>query len=209
MASATSSGRSSPESSPTWFSGSPPSSAREPEMVIKGGFIAWSQMGDPNASIPTPQPVYHAADVRRLRPGRRPDRRWRSSALLAGKRHSAAIRPVETDRAGAQLPRHRQEGHASSTTPRRKSRSIPKPITSAPMACTSPANRRSVWRWHRDTVCSDDSWQTFFPPLPVLRGRDGVGAELERSGVFDPLWSLLPVRRPSGLRLSSKRSRLG
>ena len=27
-------------------------------MVIKGGVIAWSQMGDPNASIPTPQPVY-------------------------------------------------------------------------------------------------------------------------------------------------------
>lgn len=29
-----------------------------PELVIKGGLIAWSQMGDPNASIPTPQPVY-------------------------------------------------------------------------------------------------------------------------------------------------------
>jgi urease subunit alpha len=29
----------------------------KPEMVIKGGIIAWSQMGDPNASIPTPQPV--------------------------------------------------------------------------------------------------------------------------------------------------------
>jgi urease subunit alpha len=29
-----------------------------PEMVIKGGFIAWSQMGDPGASIPTPQPNY-------------------------------------------------------------------------------------------------------------------------------------------------------
>jgi urease subunit alpha len=29
-----------------------------PEMAIKGGFIAWSQMGDPGASIPTPQPVY-------------------------------------------------------------------------------------------------------------------------------------------------------
>ena len=25
--------------------------------MIKGGFIAWAQMGDPNASIPTPQPV--------------------------------------------------------------------------------------------------------------------------------------------------------
>jgi len=29
-----------------------------PEMIIKGGTIAWSQMGDPNASIPTPQPVF-------------------------------------------------------------------------------------------------------------------------------------------------------
>src|SRR5438128_928543 len=29
----------------------------KPEMVIKGGFIAWAQMGDPNASIPTPQPL--------------------------------------------------------------------------------------------------------------------------------------------------------
>ena len=30
----------------------------KPEMVIKGGAIAYAQMGDPNASIPTPQPVY-------------------------------------------------------------------------------------------------------------------------------------------------------
>jgi urease subunit alpha len=31
----------------------------KPELVIKGGFIAWSQMGDANASIPTPQPVFY------------------------------------------------------------------------------------------------------------------------------------------------------
>ena len=30
----------------------------KPELVIKGGLIAWAQMGDANASIPTPQPVY-------------------------------------------------------------------------------------------------------------------------------------------------------
>jgi urease subunit alpha len=30
----------------------------KPEMVVKGGSIAWSQMGDANASIPTPQPVW-------------------------------------------------------------------------------------------------------------------------------------------------------
>jgi urease subunit alpha len=29
----------------------------KPEMILKGGFIAWAAMGDPNASIPTPQPV--------------------------------------------------------------------------------------------------------------------------------------------------------
>ena len=29
----------------------------KPELVIKGGLIAWGQMGDANASIPTPQPI--------------------------------------------------------------------------------------------------------------------------------------------------------
>ena len=29
----------------------------KPEMIIKGGHIAWAQMGDPGASIPTPQPI--------------------------------------------------------------------------------------------------------------------------------------------------------
>ena len=31
----------------------------KPDMVIKGGVIAAAQMGDPNASIPTPQPVHY------------------------------------------------------------------------------------------------------------------------------------------------------
>jgi urease subunit alpha len=31
----------------------------KPEMVVKGGFIAWSVMGDANASIPTPQTVLY------------------------------------------------------------------------------------------------------------------------------------------------------
>ncbi|MBM4414985.1 MAG: urease subunit alpha [Chloroflexi bacterium] len=36
--------------SPAWF-------GIKPELVIKGGFIAHAAMGDPGASIPTPQPV--------------------------------------------------------------------------------------------------------------------------------------------------------
>ena len=31
----------------------------KPELVLKGGFIALANMGDPNASIPTPQPTYY------------------------------------------------------------------------------------------------------------------------------------------------------
>jgi urease subunit alpha len=31
----------------------------KPDMIVKGGFIAWSVMGDANASIPTPQPVLY------------------------------------------------------------------------------------------------------------------------------------------------------
>ena len=31
----------------------------KPAMIIKGGFIVAAQMGDPNASIPTPQPVHY------------------------------------------------------------------------------------------------------------------------------------------------------
>lgn len=31
----------------------------KPKMVIKGGMINWANMGDPNASLPTPQPTYY------------------------------------------------------------------------------------------------------------------------------------------------------
>ncbi len=31
----------------------------KPELIVKGGLIAWSTMGDANASIPTPQPVLY------------------------------------------------------------------------------------------------------------------------------------------------------
>ncbi len=31
----------------------------KPKMIIKGGMIIWAAMGDPSASIPTPQPVFY------------------------------------------------------------------------------------------------------------------------------------------------------
>lgn len=36
----------------------PASFGSRPSLVLKSGFIAWAEMGDPNASIPTVEPVY-------------------------------------------------------------------------------------------------------------------------------------------------------
>jgi urease subunit alpha len=33
--------------------------AAKPKLVLKSGLVSWAQMGDPNASLPTPQPVYY------------------------------------------------------------------------------------------------------------------------------------------------------
>ena len=83
----------------------------KPEMVIKGGVIAWSQMGDPNASIPTPQPVY-------MRPmfgafGRATGRhfhRVRQPALQREARRGR-LRTDQAYRSRERLPQDRQAGH--------------------------------------------------------------------------------------------------
>ncbi len=38
---------------------SPAFFAAKPDLILKGGMIAAAPMGDPNASIPTPQPVHY------------------------------------------------------------------------------------------------------------------------------------------------------
>ena len=58
-ASATSWARSRSASSPISSLWSPAFFGVKPDMVIKGGTIAAAPMGDPNASIPTPQPVHY------------------------------------------------------------------------------------------------------------------------------------------------------
>ena len=85
----------------------------KPDLVIKGGAIAAAPMGDPNASIPTPQPVHYRPDVRRLSAGRLP-----STSLTfvsqGGDRERAGgeARRPEAARRGRERPRrHRQEGH--------------------------------------------------------------------------------------------------
>jgi urease subunit alpha len=53
------SARSKSASAPIWCCGTRPSSASNPTWCLLGGMIAAAPMGDPNASIPTPQPVHY------------------------------------------------------------------------------------------------------------------------------------------------------
>ena len=68
----------------------------KPELVLKGGMIAYAQMGDANASIPTPQPVLSAADVRLLRPG--------GDAVLPDVHFAGGARRRIAERYGLQRP---------------------------------------------------------------------------------------------------------
>ena len=47
----------------------------KPEVVFKGGFPAWSVMGESNASLMTCEPLTLPPAVGRLRPGARTPRR--------------------------------------------------------------------------------------------------------------------------------------
>ena len=70
----------------------------KPDLVLLGGTIAAAPMGDPNASIPTPQPVHYRPDVRGVRPRarllvgdvRQPGRGRRPAGAAAGRAEAPA-----------------------------------------------------------------------------------------------------------------------
>ena len=78
----------------------------KPALILKGGMIAAAAMGDPNASIPTPQPVHfrpmfgafgaaHERDLRHLRVAGRARRR-RAASSSACARRAEAVRGTRT-----------------------------------------------------------------------------------------------------------------
>ena len=108
----------------------------KPELVLKGGLIAWAAMGDPNASIPTPQPVLYRPDVRARTAGAiastSRDVLSRAAALAGGVAGRLGLRQARER--GAQLPRPRQGGHGPQRRAARASRSIRRPTRCAPTA---------------------------------------------------------------------------
>jgi urease subunit alpha len=79
----------------------------KPALIVKGGMIAAAAMGDPNASIPTPQPVHM-----------RPMFGAYGGALSAAPRVSfvsqaSALRAPFEPEAGAYAPGHQHPGDGS------------------------------------------------------------------------------------------------
>ena len=83
----------------------------KPEMVVKGGFIAWSVMGDANASIPTPQPVLYRPMFGAFGGATASTSVTFISASVARRGHRRAF--PQARRGGAELPDDRQAGHDS------------------------------------------------------------------------------------------------
>ena len=85
----------------------------KPKLVLKGGVINWAVMGDPNASLPTPQPTYYRPMFGTHRP---PVVRHVRDVRVAGGasgRYRRAPRSEPAGDAGEEHPQDRQEGHGS------------------------------------------------------------------------------------------------
>ena len=127
-----------------------------PHVVVKGGFIAWAQMGDANASIPSPQPVWprpmfgasrrrRGAYERHVRGAGRARRRPRRANSLVDRR-LVARRATRARWARTTCPR---------TTRAVASRSTP---TRSPCASTANSSKKRPspsCRWPSATSCSD------------------------------------------------------
>ena len=106
----------------------------KPELVLKGGLIACANMGDPNASIPTPQPTFYRPQF--AAHGRA---KFATSvtfvsgaSLAAGLTDKVTLR--KTARGRLEHPQDRQEATCSGTTRRRAWRSTRKRTRSRPTA---------------------------------------------------------------------------
>ena len=124
----------------------------KPELVIKGGFIAWGAMGDSAASLMTCEPIL-------MRPqwgafGRAP------AALSACFVHPLAIArdlaerawPFQENASGRRHAKAVEARHAVERCLSRRLPSIPRPSMFSSTVCSPPASRLAKCRW-RAAIC--------------------------------------------------------
>ena len=107
----------------------------KPSLVIKGGMIAAAAMGDPNASIPTPQPVHYRPMFGAFGPAlARPCVNFVSQAALdAGVADKLGLRGRSS--AVSNTRTIGKARHGAQRRARRRSTSTRRPTKCAPTAC--------------------------------------------------------------------------
>ena len=168
----------------------------KPEIVVKGGFIAWGAMGDSAASLMTCEPL-------RMRP------QWGAFGRAKQALSACFVNPlaIEADIAGtlglaktllpARGDAQAQQAATCCTTMRaRRSRSIRRPSTSMSTARSRPASRRNGCRWRRDTCCDDSGTAPNCRVSPA-------SASAVRSAPARRRWSsaLIPVMKARNLEV--------
>ena len=132
----------------------------KPEIIIKGGSIVAAQMGDPNASIPTPQPVHYRPMFGAF------GKALTASSLVFVSKAALQERACATSSASrssssrSSTPATFRRRAWCTTAPRPTSRSIRKPTRSPPTASCSPARRPRCCRWRSGIFCSE----SYFAP---------------------------------------------
>jgi urease subunit alpha len=81
----------------------------KPALILKGGFIAMAAMGDPNASIPTPQPVHYRPMFGAFGGALARGSLTFVSQAGAGRRHQGALWPGKDVSAVREHPRQRKQ----------------------------------------------------------------------------------------------------
>jgi hypothetical protein len=124
-------------------------------MILKGGAIAYAQMGDPNASIPTPQPVFGRPMFGAFGAARR------STSITFVSQAAQANGIAQTLGLQKRVEAVRRcrditKKDMITTTPHRASKSIPKPMKCASTASWRHANRPKNCRWRSVTSCFSD-----------------------------------------------------
>ncbi len=163
-----------------------PSFGVKPRLILKGGMVAWALMGDPNASIPTPEPVIYRPMFGALGRGAGGDVRHVHVAVgVRGWRPRAAGSAAD-GRAGAWLPDGGQVGHGAQ---RRDAghRGRPRDLR-------GPARRRAGHGAARGDAAHDPAL------LPGLRSLRASGRDPDRSTAsrFAGLLQLADSSFPSG-----------
>ena len=161
----------------------------KPFLILKGGVIALAAMGDPNASIPTPQPVHYRPQFGAFggSVARNSFTFVSQAALKAGVAERYGLQKLVAAVRGIRTLSKRDMVH-NGLTPR--SPSTPRPTRSTPTACCSTASRRLNCRWRSATSCSDASTHAC--------GRPEAGAAAGRRAATAPDLRRARAQPPGG-----------